>query len=70
MNGVECETHFLIDCPLYRELRLKHLGPNVQTELVNILKCSDKVTSFNLANFLTKAYSLREHCLKMRSYFY
>ena len=70
MNGVECEVHFLTECPLYNGLRLKYFGENVQRDLIKIMKCSDKAASFNLANYLDKAYSLREHCLKMRSYFY
>ena len=70
MNGVECEVHFLTECPLYNGLRLKYLGENVQRDLIEIMKCGDKATSFNLANYLDKAYSLREHCLRMRSYFY
>ena len=69
MNGVECETHFISDCPVYRRLRLKHFGPNVRAKLIDIMKCDDKTASFNLANFLTKAYHLREYCLRMRSYF-
>ena len=69
MNGVECETHFISDCPVYRRLRLKHFGPNVRAKLIDIMKCDDKTASFNLANFLTKAYNLREYCLRMRSYF-
>ena len=70
MNGVECEVHFLTECPLYNGLRLKYLGENVQRDLIEIMKCGDKAASFNLANYLDKAYSLREHCLRMRSYFY
>ena len=70
MNGVECEVHFLTECPLYNGLRLKYFGENVQRDLIKIMKCSDKAASFNLANYLDKAYSLREHCLRMRSYFY
>ena len=70
MNGVECEVHFLTECPLYNGLRLKYFGENVRRDLIKIMKCSDKAASFNLANYLDKAYSLREHCLKMRSYFY
>ena len=69
MGGVECEVHFLTECPLYRELRLKYFGQYVPADWADIMKCNDKTASFNLANYLTKAYSLREHCLKMRSYF-
>ena len=66
---IESETHFLVKCPLYRPLRLKYFGPNVHAEIAEIMKCESKLMAFNLANFLTKAYNLRDHCLKMRSYF-
>ena len=69
MSGGDCEVHFLTECPLYRELRLKYFGQYVPADWADIMKCNDKTASFNLANYLTKAYSLREHCLKMRSYF-
>ena len=53
MYDVECEVHFLYDCPLYRGLRLKYFGPNVQADIVDIMKCENKNSCFNLANFLT-----------------
>ena len=66
---IESETHMLVKCPLYRNLRLKYFGPNVQADIAEIMKCETKLMAFNLANFLTKAYNLRDHCLRMRSYF-
>ena len=67
--SVESEVHFLGECPLYNDLRLKYFGPNVRAKIRDIMKCESKIASFNLANFLDKAYSRRDHCLKMRTYF-
>ena len=69
MGDVESEVHFLAGCPPYQKLRLKYFGQNIQDNTADIMKCSTKVASFNLANYLSKAYDIREHCLKMRSYF-
>ena len=39
MNGVESEVHFLTDCPLYQ--KFKYFGPNIQANIVDIMRCSD-----------------------------
>ena len=67
MTDVENESHFVLKCPLYQKLRLKYFGQNLQ--IADIMKCESKEASFNLANFLSKAYSIKEYCLRMRSYF-
>ena len=64
-NVVETELHFLSCCPLYEDLRIRYFGnsPKYQNEWLNILKCKDKKTSFELANYLMKASKRREHRL-------
>ena len=39
MNGVESEVHFLTDCPLYQ--KFKYFGPNIQANIVDIMRYSD-----------------------------
>ena len=69
MNEVESEVHFLANCPPYQTLRLKYFGRDIQDNTADIMKCSTKIASFNLANYLTKSYDIKEHCVRMRSYF-
>ena len=60
-SKVETEEHFLRFCPKYDNLRLRYFG-HLPTFLSwkQVLKCEDKITAFNLANFLTKALNLRQ----------
>ena len=69
LGNVETETHFLAECPLYHKLRTKYFGNDVRNKINDILKCRNKAGSFNLANYLTKAYEWKEYMLRMRSYF-
>ena len=69
MNDVESEVHFLANCPPYQKLRLKYFGINIQGNITDIMKCSTRVASFNLANYLSKAYDIKGHCLKIMTYF-
>ena len=68
-GNVETESHFLQECPLYTNLRTKYFGNTEGTNWVHILQCKDKVTAFNLANFLTKALDLRKRMLDLHDYF-
>ena len=64
-GNVETEIHFLQECPLYANLRTKYLGNIEGNNWTNILQCKDKITAFNLANFLTKAFDLRKQLLDL-----
>ena len=66
---VETETHFLTKCPLYTKLRLNYLGNNVNLTWIETIQCKDKTTAFNQANFLTKAFDLRQRMLDLHAYF-
>ena len=62
--AVETEEHFLRFCPKYKQLRSRYLG-NISnfSEWVQILKCEDKKSSYNLANFLMKGFKIRKHLM-------
>ena len=64
-NIVETELHFLTCCPLYEDLRIRYFGNSLKdhNEWLNTLRCKDKKTSFNLANYLIKASKRREQLL-------
>ena len=60
-SNVETETHFLQDCFLYKDLRTKFFGDNLNNnDWINILQCKDRFTTFKLINFLEKAFRLRD----------
>ena len=54
---------------MYSNLRARYFGNKYLTNILQILQCKDKVTAFNLANFLLKAFTLREKVLELRAYF-
>ena len=56
---VEDERHFLINCPLYAELRSRYFNSIQENDIVNSLKCPAKLTTFRIGNFLMKAMKLR-----------
>ena len=65
LNDVETEEHFLRFCPKYCYLRTRYFGStHTFLEWREILKCTDKKASYNLANYLTKAFKLRESTLE------
>ena len=64
-GNTETETHFLNECPLYTRLRVKYLGANASTNWNNIVQCKDKTVAYNFANFLTKAFELRDKMLRI-----
>ena len=65
-TAVETEEHFLRFCPKFIELRHRYFG-NTSTfaEWVRILKCEEKESSYNLANFLKKGFEIRKSLLAM-----
>ena len=67
-NEVETELHFLTCCTLYEDLRCRYFG-NAHKEVdewLDILRCKEKMTLFNLANYLTKALKRRDRCLAQK----
>ena len=66
-QNTETEMHFLHECPLYTKLRTRYFG-NVEN-WNEILQCKEKLMAYNLANFLTKAFKLRQKMLNIRAYF-
>ena len=61
-DGIETEEHFLWICPKYSQLRTRYFG-DVNLEWADILKCSNKNSSYSLANYITKALKYRESIL-------
>ena len=62
-KDVETELHFLKSCPKYSELRNRYLNVLNAHNLIDVLQCDDKSTSFNVANFLQKAMKIRKSTL-------
>ena len=63
-NDIETEEHFLRFCPAYSDLRNRYFGgTNTFIEWREILKCTDKKTSYAVANYLTKAQKIRDSIL-------
>ena len=61
VNKVETEEHFLRWCPKYSNLRLKYFGrPHCFLDWLEVLKCENRMSAYNLGNFLTKALVLRD----------
>ena len=66
LTDVENELHFLQSCPVYENIRLQLFGETPVNNHV-ILKCEDKESAYSLANFLVKAYKLREDLLALQN---
>ena len=61
---VESEEHVLRVCPQYSNIRELYLGEGMNQEnWTDLLKCTEKKASYNLVNFLTKAYRIRSKLL-------
>ena len=65
-TDVETELHFLQNCPAYVNIRLRVFGENPDNNWNGILKCEDRESAYTLANFLVKAYKLRERLLALQ----
>ena len=64
--AVETEEHFLRFCPKFNELRHRYFGNTCSfAEWIRILKCEEKQSSYNLANFLKKGFEIRKELLAM-----
>ena len=68
LNTVESEYHFLLICPIYKDLRTKYSirtnWPNL-AKFKNILSCQNTQVINNVARFLTDAMKLREEKLEV-----
>ena len=60
-SGIESEIHFLALCPLYEPLRKRYFGSCRENDIINLLKCHDKITAFKVGNYIMKAMKLREN---------
>jgi hypothetical protein len=67
LTDVETELHFLQSCPVYGSIRLQIFGDNTVQNWNDILKCEDRKSTHNLANFLVKAFKLRENLLALQN---
>ena len=66
MNCIENECHFLLECPLYEEIRRKHLiflncdwHCQNHDKFVKIMSSQNPETLRNLALFVYKGFKLR-----------
>ena len=61
-NCIEDEMHFLCKCPNYNTIHAHYFGLATLTNEAgkSILKCKEKEVSLKLANYLQKAYLIRE----------
>ena len=50
----------LASCPLYNPLPNRYFGNIQENEYINLLKCSNRATAFNIGNYIVKALRLRE----------
>ena len=65
---VESEEHVLRVCPRYDHIRELYLGQALkQANWIDLLKCTDKFATYNLVNFLTKAYKIRSNLMSQES---
>ena len=64
-TAIESEEHFLRFCPDYGHLRQGYFPQtNSFLQWVEILKCDNKLSAFNLANFLSKSFKIRKALVK------
>ena len=68
---IEDETHFLVSCPVYDELRNKHFGVNIlQNSDTDTLKTlMSNIDSKSIANYLIESYDKRNQILKHRRWY-
>ena len=66
MNVPETKFHFLLCCPVYRNLRIQFLGnirwPTLQ-QFKNIMSTKSKSKIFNVTKYIMNAYQLRNEYL-------
>ena len=67
LTDVESELHFIQKCPVYESIRRHIFGDNPVQNWSDILKCKDRKSTYNLANFLVKAYKLRGNLLALQN---
>ena len=67
LTDVETEWHFLQSCTVYENIRLQIFGDKIVQNWSNILKCEDRESAYSLANYLVKAYKLRENLLALQN---
>ena len=66
-TDVVTELHFLQRCPVYENIRTQVFGDELRNNWIDILKCEDRKSTYGLANFLVKAYKLRENMLALQN---
>ena len=76
-SGVECEQHFLLECPLYKSIRTKLISifhtycndnnicyPNCNDDLfIALMACKDGQVINELAKYIWEAFNVRENIL-------
>ena len=70
---VECEYHFLMQCPAYEELRQVYFGEecsinNTLFDFINHMKCKSDNMIIALANFICSAFAIRKAILCGETY--
>ena len=66
LTGVETETHFLFDCPIYENLRKWLVNPIIgdkgcsNNEEKHIILFATRTCDQNLARFIRESFELRE----------
>ena len=64
-SDIESEKHFLQDCPCYTSIRNKCFRNGQTNNYLELLMCNDKPSIFQLLNYITKAFKLREEVLSL-----
>ena len=64
---IEDETHFLVSCPVYDDLRHRHFGDVItNSSETDMFKSVMDTDPKHIANFLIEAYEKRNKTLKDR----
>ena len=59
LQKIETIEHFIMQCPIYSEIRNKYLNNNSYNSLADILKTENKQVIKNLYYFVIKAIKIR-----------